>query len=157
MFAIKRILAPIDFSAPSLKALEAAAEFSRPYEAELVVMFAVERGFYESPLLVPDEGAILLHQKKAAEVKLGEICGRLREDGINGRPLVDVGVAHKAIVDAAKRMRASLIIISTHGRTGLAHVLIGSVAERVVQHSTCPVLTIRTVAPLKPRRGGRSR
>jgi universal stress protein A len=42
-------------------------------------------------------------------------------------------------------VRASLIVISTHGRTGLAHVLIGSVAERVVQHSTCPVLTIRTL------------
>jgi nucleotide-binding universal stress UspA family protein len=64
---IERILAPIDFSAPSLKALEEAVEFSRPYNAELILMFAVERGYYESPLLVPDSGAILEHQAQVAQ------------------------------------------------------------------------------------------
>jgi nucleotide-binding universal stress UspA family protein len=69
----------------------------------------------------------------------------LRAPGINCWAIVEGGVAYKAIVDTAKRIKASLIVISTHGRTGLAHVLIGSVAERVVQHSACPVLTIRTL------------
>lgn len=142
---IERILVPIDFSAPSMKAVEEAAEFSRPYEAELILMFAVERGFHESPLLVPDQGRLLEQQAKAAEEKLEEICGHLRSRGIVCRTMVEFGVAFQAIVDAAKKTAASLILISTHGRTGLPHVLIGSVAERVVQHSACPVLTVRTL------------
>jgi universal stress protein A len=145
MRVIERILVPIDFSAPSLKALDEAVEFSRPYKAELILMFVVERQYYESSLLVPDSGAILQHQAEVAQAKLEEICTSLRAHGVNCRAIVEGGIAYKAIVDAAKRIKASLIMISTHGRTGLAHVLIGSVAERVVQHSACPVLTIRTL------------
>jgi nucleotide-binding universal stress UspA family protein len=145
MMEIERILVPIDFSAPSLKALDAAVEFGRPYNAELIVMFAVERGFYESPLFVPDSGAILEHQGQAAQDRLEDVCSDVRARGINCRKIIEVGVAYKAIVDTAKRIKASLIVISTHGRSGLAHVLIGSVAERVVQHSECPVLTLRTL------------
>ena len=144
---IERILVPIDFSAPSMKALEEAAEFSRPYGAELILMFAVERGLHESPLLVPDEGGLLQQQAKAAEDKLDEICRDLRSRGIISRTIVEFGVAFQAIIDAARKTNASLIFISTHGRTGLSHVLIGSVAERVVQHSPCPVLTIHALPP----------
>jgi universal stress protein A len=150
---IERILVPIDFSDSSLKALEEAVEFSRPYEAELIVMFAVERGFHESPLLVPDHGALLESQGKAAEDKLEEICRALGSRGVTCQTLVEFGVPFQAIVDAAKKTQASLIFISTHGRTGLPHVLIGSVAERVVQHSACPVLTIHTLAQSKRRAG----
>jgi universal stress protein A len=145
MMAIERILVPIDFSAPSLKALDEAAEFSRPFNAELILMFVAERRFYESSVLVPDSGAILQHEAEVAQARLEEICTGLRARGINCRAIVEGGVAYKAIVDTAKRIKASLIVISTHGRTGLAHVLIGSVAERVVQRSACPVLTIHTL------------
>ncbi len=146
MMAIERILVPIDFSAPSLKALDEAVEFSRPYGAELIVMFAVERSYYESPLLVPDSGALLEHQARTVEEKLEEICRSLGKRGVSCRTLVEFGVAYQAIVDAAKKVDASLILMSTHGRSGLAHVLIGSVAERVVQHACCPILLFRNLA-----------
>ena len=145
MKPIERVLVPIDFSAPSLKALDEAVEFSRPYNAELILMFVVERGHYESPIFVPDSGGILQQQAEVAQDRLEEICTSLRARGINCRAIVEAGIAYKVIVDTAKGIKASLIVISTHGRTGLAHVLIGSVAERVVQHSACPVLTIRTL------------
>ena len=74
MKVIERILVLIDFSAFSLKALDEAVEFSRPYETELVLLFVVELGFYESPLLVPDSEALLKHQARATEEKLEEIC-----------------------------------------------------------------------------------
>lgn len=154
---IERILVPVDFSVPSLKALEEAVEFSRPYRAELIVMFAVERGFHESSLLVPDSSAILESQAKAAEDKLEEICRGFGARGITCRTMVEFGVAFQAIIDAAKRIEASLIFISTHGHTGLSHVLIGSVAERVVQHSACPVLTVHTLTPPRRRGGPQSR
>jgi universal stress protein A len=144
MMRIERILVPIDFSASSLKALEEAVEFSRPYGAELIVMFAVERGYYESPLLVPDSGAILERQARAAEQQLEEICRSLGKRGVRCRSLVEFGVAYQAIVDAAKKTEASLIVISTHGHNWLAHIVLGSVAERVLQHAGCPILLLRS-------------
>jgi universal stress protein A len=150
MMAIERILVPIDFSDPSLRALDQAVEFSRPYEAELILLFVVERGYYESPLLVPDSGSVLEHQARAAEEKLEEMCRTLGKQGVKCRTLVEFGVAYQEIVEAAAKVQANLIVISSHGRTGLAHVLIGSVAERVVQHAVCPVLVIHTLS--KPKR-----
>jgi nucleotide-binding universal stress UspA family protein len=78
MKPIERVLVPIDFSAPSLKALDDAVEFSRPYNAELILIFVVERGYHESPVLVPDSGAILQHQAEVARDRLEEICASLR-------------------------------------------------------------------------------
>jgi len=157
MMAIERILVPIDFSESSLKALDEAVEFSRPYGAELILLFVVEHGFYESPLLVPDSGALLKHQARATEEKLEKICRSLGKRGVTCRTFVESGVAYQAIVETAKKVHANLIVISTHGRTGLAHVLIGSVAERVVQHAACPVLVIRTLEKPKRPVGARSR
>ena len=157
MMAIERILVPIDFSESSLKALDDAVEFSRPYEAELILLFVVERGFYESPLLVPDSGALLKHQARATEEKLEEMCRDLGKQGVKCRTLVEFGVAYQAIIEAANKAHANLIVISSHGRTGLAHVLIGSVAERVVQHAVCPVLVIHTLRRPKRLTGTRKR
>ena len=105
----------------------------------MILRFVVERGFYESPLLVTDSGAVLEHQARAAE-KIEEICRSLGKCGVKCRAIVEIGVGYQAIVEAVKKVHANLIVISTHGRTGLAHVLSGSVAERVVQHAVCTVL-----------------
>ena len=78
---------PIDFSESSLNALDEAVELSRPYEAELILLFVVERGFYESPLFVPDSGALLKHQARATEEKLEKIS---RSVGKRGRHVPDV-------------------------------------------------------------------
>ena len=149
MMAIERILVPIDFSASSLRALDEAVEFSRPYEAELILLFVVERGYYESPMLVPGSGSILEHQARASEEKLKEISKNLAKAGVRCRTLIETGVAYQAIVESAKKVHADLIVLSSHGRTGLAHVLIGSVAERVVQHATCSVLVVHPLPKSK--------
>ena len=158
MMAIERILVPLDFSEPSLRALDEAVEFSRPYNAELILLSVVERGFYESPLLVPDTGALLENQARATEEKLEEMCRSLGKQGVKCRTLVEFGAAaYQTIIEAANKVHANLIVISTHGRTGLAHVLIGSVAERVVQHAVCPVLVVHTLPKPKRPVGTRSR
>lgn len=149
-------MVPIDFSESSLKALDEAVEFNRPYEAELILLFVVERRYYEAPLFVPDSGAVLEHQAEAAEEKLEEICRNLVKRGVKCRSLVESGVAYQAIVETADKVHANLIVISSHGRTGLAHVLIGSVAERVVQHAVCPVLVIHILPKPKRSVGTRS-
>ena len=148
MMAIERILVPVDFSPPSLRALDDAVEFSLPYEAQLIVMHVVERARFKSP---PAK------EKEAAAAKLAQIERRLTQRGVNCRTLVRSGVPYATILDEAKKMEVNLIVISTHGRTGLAEFLIGSVAERVVRASPCPVLVIRTLPlpPPAPKRGRR--
>ncbi len=139
MLTIERILVPIDFSAPSMQALDEAVEFSRPYEAELVVMFAVART--ESAVLGPDSD--LYERARAAREQLEEICNNVGRRGISCQPRVEFGIAYQAILEAAKNVKADLIVMSTHGRTGLAHILIGSVAEKVLHHASCPILLLR--------------
>jgi universal stress protein A len=67
----------------------------------------------------------------------------LRESGVKARGLMRVGAPFLEIINAAQGEAADLIVMGTHGRTGLAHVLMGSVAERVVNKAPCPVLTVR--------------
>lgn len=85
------------------------------------------------------------------------MCRDLGKQGVKCRTLVEFGVAYQAIIEAANKAHANLIVISSHGRTGLAHVLIGSVAERVVQHAVCPVLVIHTLRRPKRLTGTRKR
>lgn len=152
MIAIERILVPIDFSASSLNALEEAVEFARPYEAEVIVLFVIEREFHTPLVLVPDPRAFLDAQTREAEQRLAQIATRLGGKNVRHRTMVEFGVPYQTIVDSARRLKADLIVMSTHGRTGLAHVLIGSVAERVVQHASCPILLLRALPGGKRRR-----
>jgi universal stress protein A len=156
MMAIERILVPIDFSPSSLRALDEAVEFSRPYEAQVVVMFVVERGYYGSPLLVPDPKVIGAKLEKAATARLSRIQQQLERRGVDCRTVVRFGVAYQAILDEAEKINANLIVIATHGRTGIAHFLLGSVAERVIRGASCPVLVIRTVARPRAKKGNQS-
>lgn len=144
MLSIERIVVPIDFSAPSLEALDTAVEFSRPYEAEIIVMFAIEPA--GSPILEAGSEDVLGQEATTAEEKLEEVCQSLGKQGIACRTRIEIGPAAEAIIRAAATLKADLIVMSTHGRTGLAHVLIGSVAENVVRHARCPILLIRSFA-----------
>jgi universal stress protein A len=140
---IERILVPIDFSERSLQALDDAVEFSRPYNAEIIVLFVLKRGFHDSPLLVPNPRTLQRDQKMVAEDELAKIATRIAQAGVRCRTLAEFGGAYETIVQTAETVKADLIVISASGRTGLAHVLIGSVAERVVQHANCPILLLR--------------
>ena len=141
MMAIERILVPIDFSPASLRALDDAVEFSLPYEAQLILLHVVERARFALP---PAK------EMEAAAAKLARIQRRLTRRGIDCRTLVRSGVPYATIIDEVKKLKINLIVISTHGRSGLAEFLIGSVAERVVRGSPCPVLVIRTLPLPQP-------
>lgn len=145
--SIERILVPIDFSAISMDALDTAVEFSRPYEAEIVVMFAVEPT--GSPILERDSEAELAQQAHTAENKLEEICRSLGRGGISCSTRIEIGSAAEAIIGAATALKADLIVMSTHGRSGLKRALIGSVAEKVVRRARCPILLLRSFADLE--------
>jgi nucleotide-binding universal stress UspA family protein len=144
-----KILAATDFSDDSNHALDYAEELARRFSAEILVMH-VDQPL--APVMVSelspglDVGAmnrIAEEQRLLALRELDRTTARLRDAGLKSRSLLKVGAPFLEIIGAAHSEGADLIVLGTHGRTGLAHVLMGSVAERVVRKAHCPVLTIR--------------
>jgi nucleotide-binding universal stress UspA family protein len=156
---VKRILIPVDFSRPSLAAFDYAITFGQSLGAELVLLHVVEP-FYFSGVngmygVGFDTGAVSAELERAAHRQLARLTARLRARHMPARSLVEIGPAWQVIVDTATKLRADMIIMATHGRTGLSHLLLGSVAERVVRSAPCAVLTLRPPARSE-RQAGRA-
>ena len=143
-FHIGRILVPIDFSEPSRKALHYAKVFAQQFDASVTLMHAVE------PLSYPPDFAVVpLLPPDIEEARSRELAVQLKEladavgGGVKTEAVVRSGRAWQEIVEYAKSGDFDLIVVSTHGYTGLKHALLGSVAEKIVRHAPCPVLVVR--------------
>ena len=140
---VRSILVPIDFSAPAEKALDYAVGLANQFGAKLTLLNVVE------PVATPDFASYPLmmeNDKVVANAKkhLEQLCTKAHIDEARvEKTLVRNGVPYREITDAARTLKADLIVISTHGYSGLAHVFMGSTAERVVRHAECPVLVVR--------------
>ena len=135
----KTILVTTDFSANSAVAVRPAIEIACQFEGRLVLVHALEGGSADAQV-VPEELEELAAMSREQLQDFGT-----KEIGTKAPWTAEVvfGPAYLAITDAAERHRADLIVLATHGRTGLLHLLLGSVAERVARMATCPVLTVR--------------
>jgi nucleotide-binding universal stress UspA family protein len=143
MNKIKKILAPTDYSDLSCVGLRYAFETARELGAELIVLHVVSMsdGWFSkheelSPVrnLVAEQKEFLdkfLRTKFAESMNLVEV-----------RQRVELGIAYSNIAEMAEREAVDLIVLSTHGRTGFDHILLGSVTEKVIAHAHCPVLAI---------------
>jgi nucleotide-binding universal stress UspA family protein len=141
----KKILCPIDFSDASRAALETAADLARRFGATLTLFHAYPVPGYTFP-----DGSFVASSKMLDELAeqarrhLEEWRGVAASLGQPGAEAVTaVGEPAHEIVTWAKEHAADLVVLGTHGRTGLTHALMGSVAERVVRRAPCPVLTVR--------------
>jgi universal stress protein A len=137
----RKILAPTDLSELSLAGIRYALEAARASAAEVIVYHSIgadELMHCSRSELLSD--VIGLGEKSLSQF-LNARCADLLPH-VNVRTKVELGAAAASIVDEAKRENADLIVMSTHGRTGFSHVLVGSVTERVVRHAPCPVLSI---------------
>lgn len=158
---IKRIIVPVDFSSHSLNALAYARDIARRVGAELLLLHVVEPAYLADASDVyvsgPHGAVLLKEQWRLAKAQLTRLGGELTKDGYRVRSMVKWGAPAQVIVETAVRSRAHLIVMGTYGRTGLTHMLVGSVAERVVRTATCPVLTVRRplAAPRNQKRAGR--
>jgi nucleotide-binding universal stress UspA family protein len=142
----KRICCPIDFSDASRAAMEVAADLARRFGAEMVLLHAYPIPGYTFP-----DGSVVASPKmmqdlaEQAERHLGE--WRAEAERIAGTPRVSaekaVGEPAAEIVSWAGKNGIDLLVLGTHGRTGIEHALMGSIAERVVRRAHCPVLTVR--------------
>ena len=140
-----RIVVPTDFSDCSEEAWALAKRVAGTLRSEVVLAHVfVEPILYGDPPLAADSAGQLYEQgRKWVEEELEKWASAARVQGMTVRTIVRTGSAHEEIVNLATDERAELIIIGTHGRTGLNRLLVGSVAERVIRFAPCPVLTVR--------------
>ncbi|HZP46354.1 MAG TPA: universal stress protein [Candidatus Binataceae bacterium] len=143
-FPYKLILCPVAFDENSLRVLREAAAIARAFGGKIVVLHVV----WINPLST--EGFVFAElrdsQTKAALDKLTQfVAGEL--SGVDHQLAVEVGEAGDTILDLAKDLKPDLIVMATHGRHGVKHLMLGSVAERIVRSADAPVLTIHPHIP----------
>lgn len=146
MNAALYILVPTDFSRHSQQGVNRALRLRELFLARFLLLHVVMSGeadVFASLGAEPPES--LLRRKAEAEKVMAEELQRCRKEfpGVEVAGRVVSGIPFKEICRQADQEACKLIVIGTHGRTGLSHLLIGSTAERVVQHAACPVLSIK--------------
>jgi nucleotide-binding universal stress UspA family protein len=149
VIAIKTILLPTDGSDCSAKAMAYALSFATQYGGRVVALHVIDRRWEEQTRLVFAEVGQDLTEKvrKGYEEEAGrilqEVTGAADKVGVAVDCKVLTGIPFEEIVCAARELPADIIIMGTHGRAGMSHLLLGSVAEKVVRRASCPVLTVR--------------
>ena len=140
------ILCPVDFAKPSQRALETALDLAQRLKVAVRVMHVFQLSATALPEVATDDlkGIEDVLESRLQE-KLDSLVKGIAKPGVEISAGIAEGVPYVEIVRGAKALHADLIVIGTHGRTGLAHMMLGSVAERVVRTSDVPVLTVRTL------------
>jgi len=141
-FRFRRILVPIDFSDCSKKALQYALPLAKQHEAALTLLNVVPIPPWAVGEASGGENVPTL-QRTSSDQELARLMTEVIHGEVAADTEVRVGSPATEIVELAKSLPADIIIISTHGHSGWGHVFKGSVAERVIRHSPCPVLVVR--------------
>jgi len=147
MINLNRVLFPTDFSELSLQALKYARSFAETFKAELHVVHVVDEASLYWTAVAPNSVPVGPSIEELAEVSeremekfiqtnLGDLKAPMVTSVMSGRPFME-------IIRYSREKAIDLIVVGTHGRSGLHHVLLGSVAEKIVRKAPCPVLTIR--------------
>ena len=146
---ITRILVPTDFSPDADAALRYAIDLAKPFGASVDLLHVLEdplaAGMWSAEFYTAEIAGLSVNLVKNAEARLRGIVDETKAP-LRLSSEVRIGPAFATILDAAREHGADLIVMGTKGRTGLAHLLMGSVAERVVRLAPCPVLTVRPTA-----------
>lgn len=155
----KRILCPVDLSTFSLEAVKLGVKIAESSDAGLYLLHVIDNPFdelYLTPITETDPASLALYSREPvkrakimeatighSKVLLKQFCHEWVEHLPNVRYVIATGDPFEKIVDVAEDQRIDLIVIATHGRTGLHRLIIGNVAEKVVRHAPCPVLTVK--------------
>jgi len=147
-FEIKKVLVPIDFSDYSKSSLKYAVNFAKNFNASLVLVYVVEPVIYPpdfsmGQIAIPAAG---IEMGKRAKEELNKLAEKEIPSDLNVKKIIKTGKPFVEIVETAAEEDVDLIIIATHGHTGVEHILFGSTAEKVVRKAPCPVLTLREPA-----------
>jgi nucleotide-binding universal stress UspA family protein len=147
--AWKTILVPHDFSASANHAAAIARDEAKAHGGTIVLLHVIDLPYQLGPdaVIVPDENGAPISVKQyaiqSAEAHLQDIADRLAKDGATATGVIKVGSPVEEINRTVDEHKVDLVVMGTHGRTGIRHLVAGSVAERVVRSCRVPVLTIR--------------
>lgn len=136
---IHHILAPTDFSVHANQAVTSAFELAQTCGAKLSLLHVIEIPEYAIEVALP-----LADLEQQARQSLAGLLPKAVAAHVEVTRLVELGVPYLRILEVARTEHVDLIVMATHGRTGLGHLVLGSVAERIVRLAPCPVLTIRS-------------
>ncbi len=144
MFNIKNILLPTDFSNLSLTAAQYAVDLAKQYGAKVHLLNVIEK---TPPILTIrsldlSEEKIIKSIEDDALQSLEKAASKIKKDGVEIARVLKKGLDYQEIVNYSQNNKIDVIVIATHGRTGLLHTLLGSVAEKVIRYAKCPVLVI---------------
>ena len=148
--AIRTILVPIDFSACSRAALDQAIDLARLVSARLVLLHSYWVSVSLTPVsslswtIPPD---FLEKMREGTGAELEQLTKRAAQMGVACESRVSAEPAVSCILELAKTLPADLIVMGTHGHTGLKHIMLGSTAERIVRLAPCAVLTVKVKTP----------
>lgn len=141
-FKIGRILVPVDFSACAQTAVRYALGLGSQFDAEVTLIHVVEQIIYPGDWMYPPLAMSDFAAEKR-DVVLQKMEALVKNPSVSVKHVVRVGRPWQEVTDLAKETKTDLIILATHGYTGIKHALLGSVAEKIVRHAPCPVLTVR--------------
>lgn len=140
----KKILVPLDGSALAEKALQHATEVTKAHGASLMLLRAVPLKFYEEPVTEAEQEAIRTIKGRAGTY-LADVAERLKKQGIDAKTEVTDGDPAQVILDVARGEECDLIVMTTHGFSGLERFIWGSVTDKVAKASNVPLLLIRPI------------
>ncbi len=145
---MRQILAPTDFSQPAKQAVDYAFELAQAFGAKLILLHVIEVPLYPTGgFMPPGMAAVLLGEwERQARMDLAEVLSESRDAPVEIMRRVVIGSASRAIIEVAAAEQVDVIVMATHGRSGVSHLIMGSVTERVVRLAPCAVLTIRPTA-----------
>ena len=150
MVAFKQILVPTDFGKYAERALDVAVELSEKFDASLTLLHVYEIPTYAYATMSFTPVELLTSVAEAAQQEFDAALVTLRSRAPGAKGILRRGVAWESILAAIEETRADLVVMGTHGHRGIAHILLGSVAEKIVRLSHVPVLTVREDAHGSP-------
>ena len=145
MVEFRRILCPVDFSDASRHAFDHATAIAGWYGSHVTGLHVLQHPFmFEPPILFAERGGLkdLAVNREMVWLRLNEWMTLAAKAGVAWDARVDEGVPAECILQYGRFLPADLVVIGTHGRSGFEHLVLGSVAEKVLRHATCPVLTV---------------
>ncbi|MBW2463842.1 MAG: universal stress protein [Deltaproteobacteria bacterium] len=151
MSRFRKVLVPLDFSACASDVAANAADVAEAFGAQAVLLHVVElpSGVSSSTMIEPKPGEDPVeagaHMRSGAQERLTRFAPFFEAKGVNVSMHLQSGAIAEAILEGAREVGADLIVMGTHGRQGLSRLMLGSVAEGVMRHATCPVMTVRTL------------
>jgi universal stress protein A len=146
-FPYQKILCPVDFDENSMQALDEAIGLARHFKAAIDLVHVVPLVIQYSDFPMP--GEYYEEERQQAKTKLNEIAAN-KLAGVDNHVMTYIGDIVGSILEAIEKSSPDLVVMATHGRTGLSHFFLGSVAEAVVRKSKSPVLTIRAGQAANP-------